>query len=184
MYQGECESLHDLKVPHFSSGSCRTNKGGASPALVVVERDISERCVRTTLIILPDPATDAGSRFFQGPILRRTHFLLLQAALEPLDVAVAFRVMIRRPPMGDAEPPEYLRKAQGSELRPAVRRQRHICLAAALGQSCEHRFSIAARASSVRQRFERFQPTIFRAAINTHQVGPTHRRTRPDLGHF
>jgi hypothetical protein len=39
----------------------------------------------------------------QAPVLRRPDFLLFQAAMEPFDVAVAFWVVIRRPPM--SEPP-------------------------------------------------------------------------------
>jgi hypothetical protein len=31
--------------------------------------------------------------------------------MEPFDVAVAFRVMIRRPSMGNAEPPQRLQEA-------------------------------------------------------------------------
>ena len=51
-----------------------------------------------------------SSCLFQAAILRRPDFLLFQAAMEPFDVAVAFRVMIRRPPMDDAEPCESVSK--------------------------------------------------------------------------
>ena len=50
--------------------------------------------------------------------------------MEPFDVTVAFRVMIRRPPMRDAEPAQGLQEARRSELRPVVRRQRQVFLAA------------------------------------------------------
>jgi hypothetical protein len=49
--------------------------------------------MRPVVIVLLDPASDAGSRFFQAPVLRRPDFLFLQAAMEPLDVAVALRVV-------------------------------------------------------------------------------------------
>jgi hypothetical protein len=62
--------------------------------------------MRPVVIVLLDPAGDVAPRFFQAPILRRPDFLFLQAAMEPFDVAVAFRVMIGRPLMRDAEPPE------------------------------------------------------------------------------
>ncbi len=56
------------------------------------------------MIVLLDPTSDAGPRFFQAAVLRRPDFLFLQAAMEPFNVAVAFRVMIRRPAVRDAEP--------------------------------------------------------------------------------
>jgi hypothetical protein len=52
--------------------------------------------MRPVVIVLLDPAGDAVPRFFQAAILRRPDFLFLQAAMEPFDVAVAFRVMIGR----------------------------------------------------------------------------------------
>jgi len=55
------------------------------------------------VIVLLDPAGDAGSRFFQAAILGRPDFLFLQAAMEPFDVAIALRVMIRRASMYDAQ---------------------------------------------------------------------------------
>jgi len=48
------------------------------------------------VIVLFDPTSDAGSRFIQAAILGRPHFLFLQAAMEPFDVAVALRVMTSR----------------------------------------------------------------------------------------
>ena len=59
--------------------------------------------MRPVVIVLLDPAGDAAPRFFHAPILRRPNFLFLQAAMEPLDVAVAFRVMIGRAAMGDPQ---------------------------------------------------------------------------------
>ena len=67
--------------------------------------------MRPVVIVLLDPTSDRGSRFFQAPVLRGPDFLLFQAAVEPFDVAVAFRVMIRRPPMRDAEPAQRLQEA-------------------------------------------------------------------------
>src|ERR1700691_5751310 len=72
---------------------------------------IPDAAMRSVVIVLLDPASDAAPCFFQAPILRRPDFLFFQTAMEPFDVAVAFRVMIRRPPMGDAEPPQRLQEA-------------------------------------------------------------------------
>jgi len=40
--------------------------------------------------------------------------------MEPFDVTVAFRVVIRRPPVPHAEPPERFQEARRSELRSIV----------------------------------------------------------------
>ena len=69
---------------------------------------IPNSAVRPVMIVLFDPTSNRCSRFFQAPILCRPDFLLFQAAMEPFDVAVAFRVMIGCPPMGDAEPAQAL----------------------------------------------------------------------------
>ena len=58
--------------------------------------------------------------------------------MEPFDVAVAFRVMIRRPSMRDAQPCERFQEPRGSELRSVVRRQHHVFLAAARGEPFDH----------------------------------------------
>ena len=49
---------------------------------------ISESAMRPIVIVLLDPTSDAGSRFFQAAILRRPDFLFFQAAMEPFDVAL------------------------------------------------------------------------------------------------
>ena len=60
---------------------------------------ILDSAVRPVVIVLFDPTGDRCSLFIQAPILRRPDFLLFQAAMEPFDVAIAFRLMIRRPPI-------------------------------------------------------------------------------------
>ena len=77
---------------------------------------ICDSAVRPVVIVLLDPASDAGACFFQAPILRRPHFFFLQAAMDPFDVAVALRVMIGRAAMGDPEPPQCFQEPRGSEL--------------------------------------------------------------------
>ncbi len=74
----------------------------------LVRSAISESAMRPIVIVLLDPTSDAGSRFFQAAILRRPDFLFFQAAMEPFDVAVAFWVMMRRAAVRDAEPSECL----------------------------------------------------------------------------
>ncbi len=89
---------------------------------------IFDSAVRPVVIVLLDPTSDRCSRFFQAPILRRPDFLFFQAAMEPFDVAVAFRVMIRRPPMRDAQPVQGLDEPRRSELRAIVGGQRYVRL--------------------------------------------------------
>jgi hypothetical protein len=60
--------------------------------------------MRPLVIVLLDPATDRLPRFLHAAIFRRPNFLFLQAAVEPFDLAVAFRVMVRRSTMCDAQP--------------------------------------------------------------------------------
>jgi hypothetical protein len=66
---------------------------------------ISYSAMRPVVIVLLDPTGDRCSHFLHTAILRRPDFFL-QAAMESLDVAVAFGVMIGRPPVRDAEPPQ------------------------------------------------------------------------------
>jgi hypothetical protein len=80
--------------------------------------------MRPVVIVFLDPTSDADLRFFQTAILRRPDFLFLQAAMKLFDVAVAFRVMIGRSPMGDAEPPQRFQETRGSELRAVAPRER------------------------------------------------------------
>ena len=63
---------------------------------------ILNSAVRPVIIVLFDPTSNGGSRFFQAAILRCPDFLFLQTAMEPFDVAVAFRVMVGRASMRDA----------------------------------------------------------------------------------
>ena len=58
--------------------------------------------MRPVVIVLLDPMSDRGPRFLQAAILGGPDFLFLQAAMEPFDVAVAFRVMVGRASMRDA----------------------------------------------------------------------------------
>jgi hypothetical protein len=112
------------------------------------------------VIVLLNPTSDAGPCFFQAAILCRPDFLFFQAAMEPFDVAVAFRVMIRRPAMGDAEPLQRLQEARRSELRSISVVSVTFASRLPSGSRSRTACSTAASASSVRQRCERFQPTI------------------------
>ena len=77
---------------------------------------IFDSAMRPVVIVLLDPASDTGSRFFQAPVLRGPDFLFLQAAMEPLDIAVALRVVIGRATVRDAQVTERFHKARRGEL--------------------------------------------------------------------
>src|SRR5579864_5420358 len=100
---------------------------------------ILDPAVRPVVIVFLDPTRDRCSRFFQASILRRPDFLFFQAAMEPFNVAVSFRVMIGRASMRDAQPIQSLDEPGRSELRAVVGGQRYAGLAAALGQPFEYR---------------------------------------------
>ena len=68
-----------------------------------MRRPISDPVMRPVVIVLLDPATDRLPRFLHAAIFRRPDFLFFQTAMEPFDVAVAFRVMIGRAPMSDSQ---------------------------------------------------------------------------------
>src|SRR5450755_5195836 len=99
---------------------------------------ISDSTMRSIVIVLLDPSSDRGPRFLQAAILGGPHFFFFQAAVEPFDVAVAFRVMIRRPAMRDAQSVQGLDEPGRSELCAIVGGQGHARLPAAFGKSFEH----------------------------------------------
>jgi hypothetical protein len=80
---------------------------------------ILDSAVRPVVIVLFDPTGDRCSLFIQAPILRRPDFLLFQAAMEPFDVAIAFR--LDDTPSADRE--GLQRHAQGREAFISALRQ-------------------------------------------------------------
>ena len=100
---------------------------------------ISDSAMRPVVIVLFDPTSDRGPRLLQVSILCRSDFLLLQAAMEPFDVAVAFRVMIGRASMRDAQPVQGFDEPGRSERCAVVGGQCHARLPAAFGKSFKHR---------------------------------------------
>jgi hypothetical protein len=57
-----------------------------------VRRVILDSAMRPAVIVPLAPASDGSQSFVRTAILRRPDFLFLQAAVEPFDVAVTFRV--------------------------------------------------------------------------------------------
>src|SRR5215471_19992605 len=94
--------------------------------------------MRPVVIVLLEISSDAFSGLAETTIFRRPDFFLLQAAMEPFDVAVAFRMMISRAAMRDAESRQHLHEARRSKLRAIVCGQSQIALAAPCRQAVEH----------------------------------------------
>src|ERR1700722_14608632 len=94
--------------------------------------------MRAFVIVLLDPARDRRSRCLHVAILCGPHFFFLQAAMEPFYVAVAFRMIVGRAPMGDSQPIQSFDKARRSELCSVVGGQSHAELPAAFWQTREH----------------------------------------------
>ena len=93
---------------------------------------------RLVVIVLLDPTSDRCSRFFLVPVQHLVAFLFFRGGGGvPSLVAVAFRVMIRRPPMGEMEPPEPFQEPRRSELRSIVVVSVALRCTAALGQPCQ-----------------------------------------------
>ena len=87
---------------------------------------IIDATMRPVVIVLLEIPTDVFSGLGQAAIFRRPDFFFLQAAMEPFDVAVAFRMVISRATVGDAEPCQRLHEARRSKLRAVVRGQNQI----------------------------------------------------------
>jgi hypothetical protein len=83
---------------------------------------------------------------------------------------VAFRVMIRRPPMADTEPCECFQEARRSELRSVVRRQRQIFLQEIVMISPGEITAMRARGSwlGLMSSIVRLLVTVFRTEANDH----------------
>src|SRR3989442_3900049 len=141
--------------------------------------------MRPIVIVLLDPARDAAARFVQVAILRRPDFLLLQAAMEPFDVAVSLRMMVRRAPMRYPEPRERFQEPRGSEMRSVVRGQRQVRSSTSFRQPLQHRLfhlcQCVLGSAAVREIPANDLP---RAAVDhAHNIRPTHPWPGPDFRH-
>ena len=90
----------------------------------------------------------------------------------------------RRPPMGDAEPPQRLQEARRSELRPIVGGQRHVRCAAPSGSRVStpgRRSQCVCGSATMREIPSHDLPRT--AVDHAHQISPAHGRPRPDLRH-
>src|SRR5437762_3532316 len=100
-----------------------------------MRRSISQTLVRAVVIVFVDPFSDRRSRLLHAAVLVDPNFFLLQAAMKTFDVAVAFRMMIRRAAVGDAQPRKRFDVTRRGELRSVVRGQRQLRPAASSRQA-------------------------------------------------
>ena len=75
--------------------------------------------MRTVVIVLLDPARDAQLGLVEALVLVEPHLLFFQAAMEPLNVAVALGMVVSRAPVRDAQPIQGFDIARGSKRRNA-----------------------------------------------------------------
>ena len=141
--------------------------------------------MRAFVIVLLDPACDRRSRLFDAAILVHPDFFLFQAAMKTFDVAVAFRMMIRRSAVRDAQPRKRFHIARRSELCSVVGGQRQLRLAASSRQSVPTRIvrprRWLLRCGSAAKDSIRRSPAC--SSRSRHQVRPARRRTSPHFGH-
>ena len=104
-----------------------------------MRRSVFDALVGATMIVLAHPVRYGCLSFREVPIFVEPDFLLLQAAMEAFDVAVAFRVRIRRSAMSDAQLRHRRNEAFRGELRSIVGGQGQARAAAALGKAVHHR---------------------------------------------
>ena len=81
---------------------------------------VGQSAMGSVVIVLPQVAPEAFPGFVEVLVLRQSDFFLLRAAMEALDVAVSFRVMVGGAPMGDPQPGRGFQEAGGGELRAIV----------------------------------------------------------------
>src|SRR5262245_5940728 len=101
-------------------------------------RAIVDATVWPVVIVLVQVATDVFSCLTETAIFRRPDCLFLQAAMEPFDVAVALRMVIRRATMRDAESRQRLHEARRGKLRAIVGGQNQVALPASCRQALQH----------------------------------------------
>jgi len=95
--------------------------------------------VRSVVIVLPQEAPDVFPTLLKAPVLGQPHFLLLQTAMESLNVAVSLRVRVSRAAMGDPQPRQAFQEAGRSELRATVRGEGQAGAATARRKSLQDR---------------------------------------------
>ena len=134
--------------------------------------------MRTVVIVLLDPASDALLGLVEALVLVEPHLLFFQAAMKPLDITVALGMVVSRAPVRDAQPIQGFDISCGRKLRAVVGRQSQTRSTRTERQSLSTARLSAARASSVRQRKLKPQPTISRVQQSMTET----RYAQPTLG--
>src|SRR5256885_2244218 len=127
-----------------------------------MRRSISQTLVRVVVIVFGDPFSDRRSRLLHAAVLVDPNFFLLQAAMKTFDVAVAFRMMIRRSAVGDAQPRKRFDVTRRVNCVPLSVVNVSSAPRLPRGKRASTACSTASMASSLRQRNERFHPMISR----------------------
>src|SRR6202790_5779128 len=137
--------------------------------------------MRAVVIVLQQIPADVFSGFGHAAILRGPDLLLLQAAMEPFDVTVAFWMMVGGAPVPYAELRERLHESRRGKLRSVVCSQSEIVFSTPCWQALQyrllHRSDRFLRWTAMRKIPSHDFP---RAAVDyAHEIRPAKHPTRP-----
>jgi hypothetical protein len=118
--------------------------------------------MRTVVIVLLDPARNAQLGLIEVLVFVEPHLLFFQAAMKPLDVTVALGMVVSCAPVRDAQLVKRFDITRRSKLRAVVGGKVKPVPREPKGKASSTARLSAARASSVRQRRLKSQPTISR----------------------
>src|SRR5208282_3417499 len=97
--------------------------GWGEPGTSIVRGLSVESAMRTVVIVLLDPAGDAQLGLVESLVLVEPHLLFFQAAMKPLDIAVALGVVVSGAPVRDAQLVQGFNISCGRKLGAVVGRQ-------------------------------------------------------------
>jgi hypothetical protein len=141
--------------------------------------------MRTVVIVLLDPMSDALLGMVEGLILVEPHLLFFQAAMKPFNVAVALGMVVSRAPMRDAQPIQRVDIPRRRKLRAVVGRQSQTRSTRTERQNLQHG-AVERRQSFFGAAAQTQVPAddLTRATVDDRdQIRPAHTGPRPDLGH-
>ena len=118
--------------------------------------------MRTVVIVLLDPACNAQLGLIEVLVFVEPHLLFFQTAMEPLDIAVALGVIVGRAPVRNTQPVQRLNVPAEVNCVPLSVVNVKPMPQDPKGKAPKTARFSAARASSLRQRSLKSQPTISR----------------------
>src|SRR5271156_1436423 len=150
-------------------------------------RPVVESLMRPLVVVLVDPASDGIAGFSERLVFVKPDFFLLERAVKAFDAAVAFGVIVRGAPMSDAQLAKGFQVARRSKLSAVIggQSQSQTLPKRIERQNLEHGpiqsgESVLAATAQTQVPADDFAGT---AVQHGNQIGPTHCRSGPELGH-